>query len=69
IPATIIGVRLTLGSQNPAEIIGTTIFASVFATIFAVSATKILQRLPVFKMKETDKSTTRTNNSNHGEGK
>ncbi|HDP98302.1 MAG TPA: nucleoside recognition protein [bacterium] len=69
IPATIIGVRLTLGSQNPAEIIGTTIFASAFATIFAVSATKILQRLPVFKMKETDRSTASIKNSDHEEGK
>jgi len=51
IPATIIGVRVTLGSSNPTEIIGTTIFASTFATIFAVSATKLLQRLPVFRMK------------------
>lgn len=51
IPATIIGVRLTLGSKNPTEIIGTTIFASCCATIFAVTATKLLQRLPVFKIK------------------
>jgi len=51
IPATIIGVRVTLQSSNPTEIIGTTIFASVFASIFAVTATKLLQRLPVFKMK------------------
>lgn len=52
IPATIIGVRVSLGSSNPTEIIGTTIFASAFATIFAVSATKLLQRLPAFKIKE-----------------
>lgn len=52
IPATIIGVRVTLGSANPTEIIGTTVFASSFATIFAVTATKLLQRLPVFQIKE-----------------
>jgi spore maturation protein A len=51
IPATIIGIRVSLGSQNPAEIIGTTIFGSGCATIFAVIATKILQRLPMFKIK------------------
>jgi len=61
IPATIIGVRVTLGSQSPAEIIGTTIFASTFATIFAVTATKLLQRLPVFKMKDE----TETESENH----
>ncbi|OQX95150.1 nucleoside recognition protein [candidate division KSB1 bacterium 4572_119] len=54
IPATIIGVRVTLDSQNPAEIIGTTIFASTFACIFAVTATKILQRLPMFKVKDEE---------------
>jgi len=52
IPATIIGVRLSLGSKNPDEIIGTTIFASGCATIVAVTVTKILQRLPIFKTKE-----------------
>jgi len=52
IPATIIGVRVTLGSKSPAEIIGTTIFASACATVFAVTATKLLQRLPVFRVKE-----------------
>ncbi|MBD3289923.1 nucleoside recognition protein [candidate division KSB1 bacterium] len=54
IPATIIGVRVSLGSSNPTEIIGTTIFASACATVFAVSATKLLQRLPAFKIKEED---------------
>ena len=52
IPATIIGVRVSLGSSNPTEIIGTTIFASCCATVFAVTATKLLQRLPVFRMKK-----------------
>jgi len=54
IPATIIGVRVTLGSANPTEIIGTTIFASFFATIFAVTGTKLLQRLPMFQIKKDE---------------
>lgn len=54
IPATIIGVRVTLGSSNPTEIIGTTIFASTFATIFAVTATKLFQKLPIFRIKEDE---------------
>ena len=56
IPATIIGVRVSLGSSNPTEIIGTTIFASTCATVFAVTATKLFQRLPVFRIKENEES-------------
>lgn len=51
VPATIIGIRVALGSKNPAEIIGTTIFGSCCATIVAVITAKLLQRLPVFKIK------------------
>lgn len=51
IPATIIAVRTSLGSKSPTEIIGTTIFASCCATITAVTATKLFQRLPIFKIK------------------
>ncbi len=72
IPATIIGVRVTLGSKNPAEIIGTTIFASCCASIFAVTATKLLQRLPVFRIKEDDNNHSKKNQpaiSKNGEEK
>lgn len=36
IPATIIGVRAAAGSQNPAEIVGTTIFATGVAMTVAI---------------------------------
>ncbi|MCF6093123.1 hypothetical protein L1765_03825 [Microaerobacter geothermalis] len=36
IPSTIIAIRLSLGSENPAEIISTTLLASATATITAV---------------------------------
>ena len=49
IPATIIGVRISLNSQNPQEIIGTTIVAGVCATTTAIIAAKVLEKLPVFK--------------------
>lgn len=49
IPSTIIGIRVSLNSNNPFEIIGTTIFASVCATTTAIIAAKLLGRLPVFK--------------------
>ena len=51
IPATIIAVRVQMGSAEPFEIIGTTIFASVCATITAVTFAKLFQRLPMFRMK------------------
>ena len=66
IPATIIGVRLSLGSKNPAEIIGTTIIASCCATIVAVTATKLLQRMPIFKLeKEPVSSSNQSESSKH----
>jgi len=40
IPMTIIAVRAGVGSQNPAEIIGTTIFSSLTASLTAVLAVK-----------------------------
>lgn len=49
IPATIIGVRVSAGSQDPFSIIGTSVFASTCATIVAILAAKGLGRLPVFK--------------------
>ncbi len=43
IPATIIGIRASAGSSNPAEIVGTTIFATGCSTIIAVILDKILR--------------------------
>jgi len=56
IPATIIGVRISLASETPNAIIGTTIFAGVCATTVGVIAAKVLARLPVFS-KQLDKQT------------
>ena len=49
IPITIIAIRTRLGSANPFEIISTAVFASTCATIAAVTAAKLLQRLPFIK--------------------
>jgi len=54
IPATILSVRISLNSNNPAEIIGTTIFAGLCATTVAVLVSKILQRLPIFNKELTE---------------
>jgi len=58
IPATIIGVRISLDSQNPQEIIGTTIVAGLCATVTAIIAAKLLQRLPLFNREITQESAT-----------
>jgi spore maturation protein SpmA len=42
IPITIIGVRTELGSAHPTEIIGSTIFSSVIATITAILTVKTI---------------------------
>jgi len=69
IPATIIAVRTTLGSADPAEIIGTTIFASGCACVVAVTATKLLQRLPIFRVvKNTAESPDKNSKNNFKEG-
>ncbi|MFZ5755150.1 MAG: nucleoside recognition domain-containing protein [Bacillota bacterium] len=44
LPTTIIGIRLTAGSQNPTEIVGTTVFATTLGMTVAVIADKILRR-------------------------
>lgn len=49
IPATIIGLRVAMGSANPAEIIGTTIFAGTCATVTAVIAVKLLGKILAFR--------------------
>lgn len=49
IPATAIAVRAAAGSANPGIIIGTSIVGASCATVAGVVASKILQRLPVYK--------------------
>ncbi len=54
IPATILAVRVQLGSAAPWEIIGTTIFASTCATISGVAAAKFFQHWRIFRIKAED---------------
>lgn len=49
IPATAIAVRAAAGSANPGIIVGTSIVGAGCATIAGVAASKILQRLPVYR--------------------
>lgn len=45
IPATVIGIRIKAGSTNPAEIVGTTIFATACAMIIAIIVDRVLRKL------------------------
>ncbi len=56
VPSTIIAVRISAGSAAPLEIIGTTIFASGVATVVAVTAAKLYQRLPWFRRGKEDEN-------------
>ncbi|MDT8323875.1 MAG: nucleoside recognition domain-containing protein [Bacteroidota bacterium] len=49
IPATAIAVRAAAGSSDPAFIIGTSFLASLTATIFAVTISKLLSRVKMFR--------------------
>jgi spore maturation protein A len=68
IPATIIGLRVVMGSANPAEIIGTTIFASTCATITAVLAVKLYGKLPAFRKDDPTHLTEQDANTTTQEG-
>jgi len=50
IPATIIALRSAAGSAHPAEIIGAVILATAVATVTAVIAVKVLEKLPMFRV-------------------
>ncbi|MDH7514319.1 MAG: nucleoside recognition domain-containing protein [Bacteroidota bacterium] len=54
IPATAVAVRAASGSADPAVIIGTTFLASTAATLSGVTAAKLLQRLPMFRMARSE---------------
>lgn len=50
VPATIIAVRVTLGSADPTAIVVPTILASCCATLVAVTAARLLARWRVFRL-------------------
>jgi len=52
IPATMISIMASAGSKEPTAIIGTTLAASFLAVVAGVTAAKILERLPVFNVKQ-----------------
>lgn len=50
LPATVLALRASAGSADPAEIIGPTIIVSLVGTIAGVLAAKILERLPAYRI-------------------
>lgn len=54
IPATAIAVRSAAGSSDPAVIIGTSFLASLTATMFAVTISKLLARVKMFRWDRTE---------------
>lgn len=66
IPSTIIGIRISLQSSNPFEIIGTTIFASVCATTTAIIMAKLLSRLPAYRKDDPQLTATPPLGGQHG---
>lgn len=55
IASSVIAFRSAAGSANPAEIIGPTIIATIASTTAAIIAVKLLQKLPRFNIKESEK--------------
>lgn len=49
VPATAMAVRAASGSSNPGLIIGTSIIGAGVATVSGIAASKLLQRLPVYR--------------------
>jgi spore maturation protein SpmA len=58
IPITAIAVLAANGSQNPAAIIGTALLASIVVSAIGISAVKILERLPVFRLRPSGSGAT-----------
>ncbi|HEY9165435.1 MAG TPA: nucleoside recognition domain-containing protein [Candidatus Kryptonia bacterium] len=56
IPATAIAVRAALGSKDPTIILMTSFFGAGLATIAGIAASKILQRLKVYRSQITPES-------------
>ncbi len=55
IASSVIAFRSAAGSANPAEIIGPTIIATIASTTAAIIAVKLLQKLPRFNIKKSEK--------------
>jgi spore maturation protein A len=55
IPATAIAVRAAAGSVNPGIIIGTSIVGAGVATVAGIVASRLLQRLPMYRKEKEER--------------
>lgn len=53
IPASTIAILATAGSLNPTEIIGPTLVATIVSTTVAVILSKVFQKLPKYRIEES----------------
>lgn len=67
IPATMIAIRSSSGTGNAFEIIAPTFLASCCATVVAVSAAKILSKIPAFRKQLADAKPVETTDKNEEE--
>ena len=56
LPTGVIALRAAAGSHDPAGILPTTLFATLFSTIIAIFATKLYGKLPFFKQPRPEKT-------------
>jgi spore maturation protein SpmA len=59
IPATAVAVMAVAGSKNPSAIIGTAIIATTFSTIAGITAVKLLEKLPGYRLPPDARSSRR----------
>ncbi|MGI8964823.1 MAG: nucleoside recognition domain-containing protein, partial [Limisphaerales bacterium] len=50
IPATAIGILVAAGSKNPTAIVGTSLLATICSTVAGITAVKLLEKLPTFRL-------------------
>ncbi|MDP9292736.1 MAG: nucleoside recognition protein [Verrucomicrobiota bacterium] len=51
IPATAVAILSSAGSKNPTAIIGTALFATSCAAVAAVTSVRLLEKLPIFRVR------------------
>jgi len=56
LPTGVIAIRAAAGSHDPAGILPTTLFATLFSTIIAIFAAKLYGKLPLFKGTRPEKT-------------
>jgi spore maturation protein A len=56
IPASMVGLMASAGSNDPTAIIGTTFAATAISLVFGLAAVKVLEKLPVFSVEEEQAS-------------